>query len=164
VASVSVTPDQDTIIGEVFIAAPPERVFQALTDPQQLLQWWGQKGMFQSTRWSIDPRVGGKWRGEAEMRGSSFWMEGEYLEFDPPRLLVYTWVTSMPGETPSTVRLEMKAEGQGTRVKLQHSGLAANPAALVNYRGMWPSMLVWMREFVEKGETAETRPFVAPQS
>jgi uncharacterized protein YndB with AHSA1/START domain len=39
IATISVTPNQDTVLAEVQIAAPPERVFQAITDPRQLLQW-----------------------------------------------------------------------------------------------------------------------------
>jgi hypothetical protein len=35
-----VTPDQDALVTEVYIAAPPERAFQALTDPRQLRVWW----------------------------------------------------------------------------------------------------------------------------
>ncbi len=31
-ATVTLTPDQDAVVGEVFIAAPPDRVFQAITD------------------------------------------------------------------------------------------------------------------------------------
>jgi len=161
-AAVTVTPDQDAVVGEIFIAAPPERVFRALTHSQQLLQWWGQRGMFRSTHWSIDLRVGGQWRGEAEMRGSLFWIAGEYLEIDPPRLLVYTWVSSMPGEKPSVVRIELEDENAGTRVKLRHSGLTGNVPALVNYQGMWPALLSWVLDFVEKGETADTRTFVPP--
>jgi len=34
--TVTVTPAQDSIKGEIFIAAPPERVFQAITDPKQM--------------------------------------------------------------------------------------------------------------------------------
>jgi uncharacterized protein YndB with AHSA1/START domain len=37
-ATIEVTPDQDVITGEIFIAAPPERVFQAITDPNQMPQ------------------------------------------------------------------------------------------------------------------------------
>lgn len=40
----SLTPDGDAVIGEILIAAPPERIFEALTDPTQLMQWWGQQG------------------------------------------------------------------------------------------------------------------------
>ncbi len=32
-ATVAITPDQDTVFGEIFIAAPPARVFEAITDP-----------------------------------------------------------------------------------------------------------------------------------
>jgi uncharacterized protein YndB with AHSA1/START domain len=35
-ATVAVTPDQDAVVAEIFIAAPPERVFQAITDPDQM--------------------------------------------------------------------------------------------------------------------------------
>jgi uncharacterized protein YndB with AHSA1/START domain len=39
-ASIQITPDQDAIVAEIEIAAPPERVFQALTDPAQLMLWF----------------------------------------------------------------------------------------------------------------------------
>lgn len=35
-ATVAITPDQDVVTGEIFIAAPPARVFQAITDPNQM--------------------------------------------------------------------------------------------------------------------------------
>jgi uncharacterized protein YndB with AHSA1/START domain len=59
-ANIAITPDQDTIEAEIFIAAPPERVFQALTDPNQMPRWWGQRGMYRITEWKADLRVGGK--------------------------------------------------------------------------------------------------------
>ena len=58
----AVSSDQDAISLEVQIAAPRERVFRALTDPAQLMQWWGQKGMYHHTRWTADLRPGGAWR------------------------------------------------------------------------------------------------------
>src|SRR5262249_61652604 len=42
-ASANVVPNQDSVVCETDIAAPPERVFAALTDPQQLLLWWGKE-------------------------------------------------------------------------------------------------------------------------
>ena len=38
-STVCITPDQDVIVAEIQIAAPPDRVFQAITDPQQVPQW-----------------------------------------------------------------------------------------------------------------------------
>lgn len=39
-ASAVITPDDDAVVSEIHIAAPPERVFQALIDPQQVMQRW----------------------------------------------------------------------------------------------------------------------------
>lgn len=38
-ATTAITPDQDAVEAEIFVAAPPERVFQAITDPNQLSRW-----------------------------------------------------------------------------------------------------------------------------
>ena len=35
-----ITPGQDAVVTEIEMAAPPERVFAALTDPAQLMLWW----------------------------------------------------------------------------------------------------------------------------
>ena len=57
-ATIEITPDQDAVVAEIFIAAPPERVFQAITDPAQTSQWWGQKGVYRITERHADFRVG----------------------------------------------------------------------------------------------------------
>jgi len=41
-------------------ADPPERVFQAITDPAQLSQWWGQGNLYHMTERGSDLRVGGR--------------------------------------------------------------------------------------------------------
>jgi uncharacterized protein YndB with AHSA1/START domain len=51
----TITPSQDAIVSEIHIAAPPERVFQALIDPKQLMQWWNSEEC-KCTLWQIDPR------------------------------------------------------------------------------------------------------------
>ena len=56
---------QDAIVAEIEVAAPPERVFAALIDPKQLMQWWGGEGRCKNRLWQIDARVGGQWRSES---------------------------------------------------------------------------------------------------
>ena len=51
----------DTIVVEIDIDAPPERVFQAWIDPQQRLAWWGDDTTYRTDRFESDLRVGGKW-------------------------------------------------------------------------------------------------------
>src|SRR5882724_5801004 len=106
-ATSAVTPDQDAVIAEVFIAAPPERVFRAITDPNQMPLWWGQQGMYRVTEWKGDLRPGGKWSSVGVSGdGTSFTVDGEYLEIDPPRLLVHTWIASWRGSIKTVVRWE----------------------------------------------------------
>ncbi len=84
-AIATITPDQNAVIAEVFIAAPPARVFQAISDPAQLPKWWGQTGMYHVTKSTMDVRPGGKWRSDGVgADGKTFYVEGEYLEVDPP--------------------------------------------------------------------------------
>ena len=157
-ATVAVTPDQDAIALEVQIAAPPDRVFQAITDPTQLLRWWGQQGMYHGTKWCTDVRPGGQWRceGVSDTDGSAFHVSGEYLEVDPPRLLVHTWIASWTGDVKTTVRWELDPTNRGALVRIRHRGLAAHPELAKSYSG-WPRMLGWLQTFLEKGETVDDR-------
>jgi uncharacterized protein YndB with AHSA1/START domain len=160
-ATSKVTPDADAIISEIHIAAPPERVFQALVDPKQVVQWWGQPGVYRSTKFEADVRVGGKWRSAGvDGEGRDFEVRGEYLEIDAPRLLVCSWVASWTGDVKTTVRWELEPTKEGTLVRIRHTGLAAHPEAAQSYRG-WPRMLGWLQVFLESGKTVEDRKPVA---
>jgi uncharacterized protein YndB with AHSA1/START domain len=170
-ATSAVTPDNDAVVAEVFIAAPPERVFQAITDPKQMPLWWGQQGLYRVTDWKADLRPGGKWQSDGVgADGSSFRVEGEYLQVDPPRLLVHTWIASYSGAMKTVVRWELerrevpglqgpgpKKVGTGTFVKIRHEGFAGNLAAASSHSDGWVRVLGWMQAFVEYGKTIDTR-------
>ena len=152
-----ITADHDTLVSEIEIAAPPDRVFRALIDPQQVLLWWGQAGMYRCTEFTSDTRPGGKWRSSGEsMDGGSFNVFGEYLEVDPPRALTYTWTASWTGDAKTTVRWELEPTTKGTLVRIRHSGLVARPELAQSYRG-WPLILGWIRAYLESGATIESR-------
>ena len=170
-ATSAVTPDNDAVVAEVFIAAPPERVFQAITDPKQMPLWWGQQGLYRVTDWKADLRPGGKWQSDGVgADGSSFRVEGEYLEVDPPRRLVHTWIASYSGAMKTVVRWELerrevhglqgpgpKKVGTGTFVKIRHEGFAGNLAGASSHGDGWVRVLGWMQVFVEQGKTIDTR-------
>ena len=52
----------DAIVQEVTIKASAEEIFNALTNPAELLKWWGAEGKFQCVHAESDLRPGGKWR------------------------------------------------------------------------------------------------------
>jgi uncharacterized protein YndB with AHSA1/START domain len=149
--------DQEEIVSEIYIASGPERVFQALVDPMQVPQWWGQDGIYRCTHFISDVRIGGMWRSSGVgPDGRDFVVLGEYLEVDPPHLLVHTWVASWTGTAKTVVRWELLPMNQGTLVRIRHSGLSAYPDIAQSYRG-WPRMLSWLQAFIESGVTVDNR-------
>lgn len=136
-----------TVRATVDIAAPPERVFAALTDPAALAAWWAPDAPdapgTPRALWS-DARPGGRWRLDAvDGDGVERTIEGEYRVVDPPRTLEHSW---HPGDAraPGTVRYELvprDVDGvPGTRVTVTHTGIHAVAAvAVVGGAVRWPA-------------------------
>ena len=95
------------------LAHSPERVWSAITDPAQVIRWWGEL--------TADMRPGGdfalRWLNTDEESRSSGW-RGTLTEFDPPRLLETTGVWGASdepwGENNATLRFELTPDGDGT--------------------------------------------------
>lgn len=151
-ANTIITPDQDAIISEIDISAPAERVFRAISDPEEVRRRAPELGVY-----DMDRRVGGRWHLEMHpatpYKGHSVIRhEGEVLEYDPPRLLVYTWNANFHNDPNglSTVRWELTPTKTGTHVKMTHSGLKSEPEARKDYSGGWPGVLGQLKKFVEE--------------
>lgn len=156
-ATPNATPEAGEIVSEIQIAAPTERVFEALVVPSQVVKWWGQKGIYICKEFQADLRVGGKWRSAGiDGRGNPFETSGKFLEINRPRVLAYTWVASWTGDLETVVRWELEPTSTGTLVRIRHSGFAGHPEMGQSYRG-WPRMLGWLQALVARGETVEDR-------
>lgn len=122
----TVIEDQVLVI-ERTIAAPPEKVFDAWINPELLVQWWGPEGMSIPVH-SLDVREGGEWK--TTMRnaeGGEHHVSGVYKIIDRPNCLVFTWAwTQEDGtrgeETEITVRFE--PDGDGTKMTLDQRSFA----------------------------------------
>jgi uncharacterized protein YndB with AHSA1/START domain len=155
-ATLIITPDQDAIVSEIQIAAPPERVFRALSDPGELKRWFSGPDC-PAKFWKMDARVGGQYsysteKGSITVNGvSEFECHGEILECVPPRLLVYTWIGNWHDDkfARTIVRWELEKKGSGTHVKVTHSGLANLPIARKDYSGGWTGVVEMLKKFVE---------------
>jgi uncharacterized protein YndB with AHSA1/START domain len=140
----------DTIVQEIIIESSAERIFEALTNPDERMKWWGAEGRFEVTHFESDLRPGGKWtmRGNG-MGGKPFTVAGEYREIDRPRLLVFTWLPDWyDNATETLVRWNLKENGGVTIVRLTHSGLTSEDSR-TSHRG-WPQILGWLKAYVEQ--------------
>lgn len=107
--------DAATVTFERTLAASPDRVWHALTDPAALAEWLSDS--------DVELRIGGP----IEVRFSDGGrMNGEITELVPNRLLGYTWREKNYGE--SQVRWELSSEGEATILRLSHTKVSAKSA------------------------------------
>ena len=170
-ATATITPDKNAVIAEIFIAAPPARVFQAISDPSQTSKWWGQSGLYRVTQSKADVRVGGTWRSDGVgADGTMFYVEGEYLEVDPPKTLAHTWIGSYSGPMKTIVRWTLepqevhglhpsgpKKSGTGTLVRVTQEGFAGNHELAGSHGEGWKRVLGWLMVYIEQAITIDAR-------
>ena len=113
-----------TLVVRRTIEATPEEVFQAWTDPDQLIRWWGPRGV-ECTFAAVDCRVGGIYRiGNRLPSGDSIWITGEFEKVSPPHELVFTWRIEGLSDPPSRVTVQFNATGASTEVSVTHERIA----------------------------------------
>src|SRR5262245_38583048 len=94
---------------ERMLPAPRALVFHMHCDPDELACWWGPKG-FTAPAVEVAARVGGRYRITMQPPdGAPFHVRGEFVEYDPPSRLAYTFRYDEPDpddrETVVTISL-----------------------------------------------------------
>lgn len=98
----------ETLDREISICARRETVFAYFTDSDRFARWWGEGSR-------IDPRPGG----EVFIHyPNGVTAKGEIVEIEPPRRIVFTYVT---GGVPSLVTIHLEESERGTLLKLHHA-------------------------------------------
>ena len=137
------------------IAAPPERVWRALTNAAELSAWFQVRiegEIVPDTEvWmtSVNPEHGGRFR-------------VRFTQMDPPHRFVWQW---HPGEVDlkvdysreprTTVTFTLEPSDGGTRLTVSETGfdaisLARRAKVYEDNSQGWPEVLVWLQQHVEK--------------
>lgn len=129
--------------------APVERVWQAITDNDQMKQWYFKLEEFK-------PEVGFEFEFTGGSKdGPKYTHVCKVTEVIPGRKLTHTW-TYKDYEGASYVTWELFPEGDKTRLKLTHTGLETFPQnnpdfAKTSFEKGWTSITgASLRNFVEK--------------
>lgn len=110
------TPSTEEIRLTRLFDAPVALVFEAMTRPEHVRQWWGCLGEGYSVPvCEIDLRQGGRWRFVNRHPTGEAAFHGEYLEIDPPGRIVFTEIFEDFPDTVSVVTAELKEESGKTR-------------------------------------------------
>ena len=132
-------------IYQVEIATTPERLWKALTDPDETRKFW--YGALSISDW----KVGSRWTSESE--DGEVYLDGEILEIDPPRRLVHTLhvahEAAAAAEAPSRIEFEITQIGNRCRLTVTHTG--RGPATIEYTSGGWETIFAGLKELLETG-------------
>jgi uncharacterized protein YndB with AHSA1/START domain len=111
------TPSDDEIRMTRLFDAPRHLVFEAMTRPEHVTQWWGRLGEGYSVPvCEIDLRPGGAWRFVNRHPKGEAGFHGEYREITPPSRLVFTEIFEEFPDVVSVVTGDFTDEGGKTRL------------------------------------------------
>lgn len=100
------------------IPFPRELVWQAMTDPEHVNQWWGPDG-FRNENVRMDFRVGGTWTFDmVGPDGTRYPNHSVFTNITPPARLVYDHGDGQRVWFETTITLE--ATAHGTLIRLRH--------------------------------------------
>jgi len=127
------------------IRARPSIVFDALTTPDGIAQWWG-PDIGPVLLAETDVRIGGRFRVRFRMLdGTEHESAGEYLEIVRPNRLVMSWQWTHGGEPEeagevSRIEIDLKLVETGTEITFTHARLRT-PASRASHERGWAGAL-----------------------
>jgi uncharacterized protein YndB with AHSA1/START domain len=134
----------------VFIRAPREKVWAALTTAKGMDGWWGTRGT------ELDLRPGGtlilRWRGWGAEMDINTDGHGVVLEVVPPQRFVFQW--GGMAEAMTTVEFTLEERDSGTLVRLREYGFAPTAEGRESFGGHsvgWGEVTTLLKFYVEHG-------------
>jgi len=135
---------------EIYIKAAPERVWEAITDPEMRKRY--SFGVGVESDWSEGSSY------KASVPGVVDISSGENVEVDPPKRLVQTfkalWSEDVEREGTSRVTWEIDPVGTSSRLRVTHDQLGEG--ANNELWGGWPMILSGLKTLIETGEDLDT--------
>jgi uncharacterized protein YndB with AHSA1/START domain/DNA-binding transcriptional ArsR family regulator len=134
---------------EVYIAAPAERVWQAITDPEMTRRYY--YGTLVKSDWQAGSLL------RYDYPDGAMAAEGTVLEVDPPRRLVTsfraTWDEDVSADPPVRVTWEIEPAGeQASRLRVLFDGFPGENATYRSVTGGLSVILSGLKTLLETGE------------
>jgi uncharacterized protein YndB with AHSA1/START domain len=138
--------DKPKFVYVIYIASTPDKVWQALTDPDQTEKYWF------GYRVNANGKAGAPFI--ARNPGGEDFDKGVILESDPPRRLACTWRPQHDNdkhERPSRVTFDLVPLKSQVRLTIVHDDFDDGSKAFESISKGWPAVLSSMKGFLETG-------------
>jgi len=136
---------------EIYIHTTPERLWEAITDPEIRSKY--NFGMGAISDWKQGSHIE-----LASPKAKGLLGEGDVLEVDPPRRLVHSmvalWSDDVKNEGVSRVTWQIEPVGDSCHLTLTHDDL--RDGANAELYGGWPMILSGLKTWLETGELLTT--------
>ncbi len=129
----------------VYIRAPAERVWEGITKPEILNQYWD----FIVPLVKIDPRPDGEIYYGTETQEI---IRGKIIEFDIGKKLVHTYKFTFLEDPPTRVSYEIKPMGEMCELTLKHDGFPSRNETFGIVSGGWEKVLCGLKTVLETGK------------
>jgi uncharacterized protein YndB with AHSA1/START domain len=134
-----------------FIRTTPEKLWQALTEPEFTRQYWAET--WQDSEW----KPGASWH--LMIPDGRIGDSGEILEIEPGRRLVLSWRNEFKPELReegySRLTYELEEKGDTVKLTLIHEVDKPNSKLIDAVSNGWPAILASLKSPLETGEPLE---------
>ena len=141
------TADTISFVYVTYIAATPDKVFEAITRPEIARRYWGHGNV-------SDWTPGSRWEHVRDNSEQTVELVGEVVESTPPNRLVITWANASQADDPaaySRVTFEVEAYEDMVRLTVSHDDLIAGSGMANGVSKGWPVVLSSLKSFLETG-------------
>lgn len=121
------------------LPVPPEKVFEAFTDPNRLARWFAPMDDMRTVVHTLDAQPGGAWRLDMIAGDRVMTVGGTYQEIRKPDLLVFTWRWEGTDEE-TIVRIELAPAKGGCELILTHERFLTEASKVEHGKG-WEGCL-----------------------
>lgn len=145
-------PDRSQFVYVTFIRTTPAKLWQALTEPQFIRQYWFgtniECGWKQGSPWKMSSTDG------------TLTDSGEIVEIDPPRRMVirwrHEWMPALKAEGESRCTIELEPVDKAVKLTITHEIERPESKLITAVSGGWPVILSNLKSLLETGEIAVT--------
>lgn len=130
-----------------YIAATPEKVFEAITKPELARRYWGHENV-------SDWTPGSDWQHVRANDERTVELVGKVVETSPPTRLVITWANASQAADPdaySRVTFDIEPYDDMVRLTVSHDELEAGSGMANGIQKGWPVVLSSLKSFLETG-------------
>jgi uncharacterized protein YndB with AHSA1/START domain len=131
------------------VKATAEEIFELWTKPDLMARWMSPFPGAVDCKASCDFRLGGSYSLVMVSQDESREVTGTYVQIDPPRKLVFTWMGPLTNHVNTLVTVELNPHGGETELLLTHERLPT-PEMHVGHTKGWGHILDHLADAASK--------------